>query len=64
MMAVSVTIEPEFSIIGEAQKLFESSGLRSIGFGELNYDVSADGQRFVVVERVEMKNESIKARVV
>ena len=59
LMAASVTTEPELSI-GEPRRLFESMGLAP----EANYDVSADGQRFVVVERVETKPEDIKAHVV
>jgi len=47
LMAASVTTTPNFSA-GQAKRLFESSELgRDNGF-----DVSADGQRFVVVETV------------
>ena len=47
LVAVAVTTIPNFSV-GRAKRLFEDSGLgRGNGF-----DVSADGRRFVVVERV------------
>ena len=64
LMAQSVTTEPGFSIIGAPRKLFESRGLPPKASGDLNYDVSADGQRFVVIELVETKAEDIKAHVV
>ena len=50
LVAVSVTLTPSFSV-GPAACLFEDPlfGLRNAP----NYDVSADGQRFVTVERLE-----------
>ena len=47
LVAVSVATTANFSV-GQAKRLFEDSGLR-LGRG---FDVSADGQRFVVVETV------------
>jgi serine/threonine protein kinase/Tol biopolymer transport system component len=64
LMAVPVTTEPEFSIIGEPRKLFASSGLPSRRTSPQNYDVSADGQRFVVIEAVETKETELMVRVV
>ena len=64
MMAAPVTIEPEFSIIGVPRKLFASSGLPPRATSPQNYDVSADGQRFVVIESAETKETEIKGHVV
>ena len=64
LMAVSVTTEPEFSIIGAPRKLFESSGLPPRATSFQNYDVSADGQRFVVIEPVETNETDPMVRVV
>ena len=64
LMAVSVTTEPEFSIIGKPRRLFEASGLPFRSTSPQNYDVSADGQRFVVIEAVETKETEMKVRVV
>ncbi len=64
LMAVSVATVPDI-VIGNASKLFESIGLRSIPLvSTLNYDVSEDGQRFVVVEPAETKEADIKGHVV
>ena len=50
LMAVSVSTEGVFTL-GQPQQLFESSDLRS--GGSPTYDVSADGQRFVMVALIE-----------
>ena len=50
LVAVSVTLTPSFSV-GPATRLFEDP---SFGSSEPpTYDVAADGQRFVTVERLE-----------
>ena len=63
LMAVPVTTKPELSI-GAPRKLFESRSLLRKELSDINYDVSADGQRFVVVEAVETKEADFKAHVV
>ena len=52
LIAVGVLTEPHFST-GVRRKLFESEGLRVTPSHLPNYDVSADGKRFVIPERVE-----------
>jgi len=47
LMAVSVTLEPEFTH-GHPQRLFESQDLYN-RVASLTYDVSADGQRFLTI---------------
>ena len=47
-MAVSVSSGSSFSV-GSATRLFEHPGLR-LGFSYAPYDISADGQRFVLAE--------------
>ncbi len=47
LVAVPVTTTPAFSVTGPPQKLFELKG------DSIRFDVSADGQRFVVIEPVE-----------
>ena len=49
-MAVSVSSGSSFSV-GLATRMFEHPGLRS-GFDYAPYDVSADGQRFILAEPV------------
>ena len=51
-MSVAVSTTGGFSA-GSAKPLFEHPGLGGGGGGSSTYDVSADGQRFVVVEDVE-----------
>ena len=55
MMAVSVSTEPTFTP-GQPQPLFESVDLIT-GAGELTYDVSADGERFVTISPFEDDDE-------
>ena len=50
LVAVSVLTSPTFSV-GSATRLFEHPGLRD-GFNYAPYDVSADGQRFILAEPV------------
>ena len=49
-MAVSVSTEGEFSA-GSPTELFEHAGLRPV-LNYPNYDVSLDGQRFILPEPV------------
>jgi hypothetical protein len=51
LMVVSVSTEGVFTL-GQPQQLFESSDLGRDG-GTPTYDVSADGQRFVMVALIE-----------
>ncbi len=53
LMAVSVSTEGVFTL-GQPQQLFESSDLRQPLGVSPTYDVSADGQRFVMVTPVEV----------
>ena len=50
LLAVSVSSGSSFSV-GSATRLFEHPGLRSVG-NYAPYDVSADGQRFILAEPV------------
>ena len=50
LVAVSVSSGSSFSV-GSATRLFEHPGLRP-GFNYAPYDVSADGQRFILAEPV------------
>ncbi len=50
MMAVEITTEPTFSA-STPRLLFEGSFLRSAGFPAF-YDVTPDGQRFVMLQQV------------
>ena len=52
LLAVAVTSAPDFSV-GKAVRLFEQKGITRDGGQQ--YDVSADGQRFVLVEPVAAK---------
>ena len=58
LIAVSVATEPHFST-GVRRKLFESEGLRVAPSHLPNYDVSADGKRFVIPERVESEAPTV-----
>lgn len=58
LIAVRVTTKPNFSI-GPRQRLFQSSGLRITPSHLPNYDVSSDGQRFVIPERVESEAPAV-----
>jgi len=62
LMAVAVSTEPEFTL-GQPQILFESADL--VGGPEaVQYDVSADGQRFVTVMPVEGETTPPTIRIV
>ena len=53
LMAVETSVEPSFQS-GSPHSLFSKPGLRHPGAGiNRRYDVSADGQRFVMIENVE-----------
>ena len=53
MMAVPLRTEPEFSH-GQPQELFENPrATHGRNYGQRKYDVSPDGQHFVMVERRE-----------
>ncbi len=58
LIAVSVTTKPNFSI-GARRRLFQSAGLRLTPSHLPNYDVSSDGQRFVIPERVESETPTV-----
>ena len=60
LMGVPVTLEPEFSS-GRPEPLFEGHGVFE-GRGQ-RYDVTADSERFVVVENIEQPDE-LSIRVV
>ena len=55
-MAVTVSTEPTFSV-GRTVRLFDGEGVFA-GRGH-RYDVTADGQRFVVAEQVEGQGSTI-----
>ena len=58
LVAVPLITEPEFTV-GKAVRLFEHRGIaRQNG---QQYDVSADGQRFVVTDSVEEEEEATSA---
>ncbi len=52
LIAVAVGTTPSF-LPGSATPLFEDPGLGTTNANQLWYDVSADGQRFVMVGTVE-----------
>ncbi|MDA2925240.1 hypothetical protein MYX65_11435 [Acidobacteria bacterium AH-259-L09] len=56
LVAVSVTTTPTFSV-GATKPLFEAKGIFDLRGHQ--YDVSADGQRFVMVERLEQASSSV-----
>lgn len=52
MMAVEINTQPRF-VAGKPKQLFEGQYLRTpSGFARANYDVSADGQRFLMLKPV------------
>ena len=55
LMAVPVATEPGFTL-GQPQQLFETPDLVRLG-GAPQYDVSADGQRFITIAPVEDGDE-------
>ena len=65
LMAVPIANEAGIRL-GEPVKLFDSDGLRysPLSMSTLNYDVSADGQSFVVIEPAETKKTDIKGHVI
>ena len=68
LVAVKVTTKPSFSV-GSRRKLFRSSGFGRVRFRGADaiapqYDVSADGQRFVIAEPVEEEAAPAAIRVV
>ena len=58
LVAVPLTTEPEFTV-GKAMRLFEHRGIARQNGPQ--YDVSADGQRFVVTDSVEEEEEVTSA---
>jgi hypothetical protein len=52
-MSVSIAPERDTLQVGTPQKLFEGSFLSGAGFVSQSYDVTADGQRFVMLQRVD-----------
>ena len=61
LVAVPLTTEPEFTV-GKAVRLFEHTGITRVGGQQ--YDVSADGQRFVVTDSVEEEEATSAVRIV
>ena len=55
-MAASVTTNPTFSV-GAAKRLFEAKGV--FDRRGQQYDVAADGQRFVMVETIEQSSSPV-----
>ena len=56
MMAVETTMQPSFSA-GKPRMLFEGSYFTSV-YSSASYDVSADGQRFLMVKEPEAASKS------
>ncbi len=55
MMAVDITTQPGFAA-GKPRQLFEGHYLRNgVGYARPNYDISPDGQRFLMVRSVEQE---------
>ena len=55
MMAVDIGTQPSFAV-GKPRQLFEGHYLpNSLGYGDANYDVSPDGQRFLMLKSVEQQ---------
>jgi len=53
MMAVDISTQSGFAA-GKPGKLFEGPYLKNgVGYARANYDVSADGQRFLMIKAVE-----------
>jgi Tol biopolymer transport system component len=63
MMAVDVATAPSFSI-GKAHKLFEGHYLPNDGYARPNYDVSSDGQHFLMVKPVGQPGRATQIEVV
>ena len=61
LIAVEVSTEGEFSI-GKTTRLFDHPGLRP-GFNYAPYDVSADGERFILVEPITETGETPKPTI-
>jgi len=64
MMAVETTTQPSF-IVGKPRMLFEGEYLAT-AFPQLgsDYDVSADGQRFLMVKEIERAQSTAQINVV
>ena len=56
LMAVEVSTSPSFTT-GATTRLFQQPDLRATA--EYRYDVSADGQRFVLVETIESEEAKV-----
>jgi len=61
-MVVDVTTGPKFSA-GKPKRLFEGQYVRS-GIASRTYDVSSDGQRFLMIKRSEETASAIQINVV
>ena len=55
LMAVSVSTEQGF-VLGQPQRLLESEDLRAAAYGGPQYDVSADGKRFLTTAPADDEN--------
>jgi hypothetical protein len=62
MMAVEVSTQPNFSA-GNPRVLFETSDTQSEGYG-MTYDVSPDGQRFLMIQPIEEEAPPTQINVV
>ena len=56
LIAVSVSTSPDLTV-GSPERMFSSAGLRLSAAHVLTYDVTADGERFVIVEPVADEGE-------
>ena len=63
MMAVEVTTQPSFSA-GTPRLLFDGQGRYRSGGQRADYDVSPDGQRFVMVQFVESEQSVSQINIV
>ena len=60
LVAVDVSTAGEFTI-NEVTRLFQQASLAGSGLRRQNYDVSLDGQRFLVTEPVNAAGEPVAA---
>ena len=62
MMAVSITTKPSV-IIGKPHELFEGPYDSGLPLGHTNYDVSADGRRFVMIQTQHQEGTATRVNV-
>jgi hypothetical protein len=63
MMAVTVATAPDLSA-GKPRLLFEDRFVRGLTLGHTNYDVSPDGQRFLMIKDAAQQAASLQVNVV